>query len=437
MTAGRPPGPKGDSLGRLRVRLTAWYVGTFATILLLLGVGMFATITHRYDRELDDSLEQTVRELGRVARARGTEAIPGLFDSSEFRFHDRMLFVTTADGQPLAGPPMPTWLPALARDASRRGAARLAVPLETPGVESGRFIRAYAAPIHMPGGTALVAVAAADEIEIEDRYASLIAAFGIAAVAALILVAIGGWLLAHKSTEPVEQTLAQMRRFMADAAHELRTPLAVLRSRAEVTLQNPRSPHEYVSALHGIERESERLGRIIDDLLTLARADAGERAIERGRIALDDVVLEAVEAIRPIAERRPVRLELEGFDEAPIEGDPVLVRQLTLILVDNAIKYTPPGGTVRIGVSVAPTTVTLRVADTGIGVAPAHLPFVFDRFYRADPARRREGGAGASEGVGLGLSIARWIAGAHGARIEFTSQERTGTTVTVVFPRAS
>src|SRR5438477_17645 len=123
----------------------------------------------------------------------------------------------------------------------------------------------------------LVAIVVGNNVELQDRYAALIAAFGGAGLAALLLVAAGGWLLVRKSTAPVEATIEHMRRFMADAAHELRTPLTVLRSRAEVTLQQPRDAATYVAALGGIEREAKRLGSIVEDLLILARADAGER----------------------------------------------------------------------------------------------------------------------------------------------------------------
>jgi signal transduction histidine kinase len=433
----RQPGPSSRALHRLRVRLTGWYVATFTVILVLLGTGMFATITRRYDTELDESLRVTAAELVRVVQQRGRAAEARLFDSTDFRIPDRTQYVADGAGRLIAGPPMADWLADLARRANRSGPAQDAHPEEIAGVEA-RVIRAYALPFVLPSGDSLVAMATADEIEIEDRYASLIVTFGTAAVGAILLVAMGGWLLARQSTAPVEQSIQQMRRFMADAAHELRTPLTVLRSRAEVTLQRSREPGEYVVALNAIERESARLGHIIEDLLMLARVDAGERPIERRRVLLDDLALDATETVRVIAERRPVRLELEGFEEAPVEGDASLLRQLLIILLDNAIKYTPPRGLVRVAVTSDAASVTLTVSDTGIGIASEHLPFVFDRFYRADAARSRIDGTGAStsEGVGLGLAIARWIAEQHAARITIQSEPDHGTTVSVVFSRA-
>jgi signal transduction histidine kinase len=433
MTVGsRRPGAFPRSLDLLRLRLTAWYVGTFSAILALLGVGLFATITSRFDGELDASLGMATKELARVVAARD-QATPGraaLLDSMlDLRIPDRTLILVDTAGRSLGGASVSPRLAELARAAFRADTATVVFK------DSGRLLRAHADRVVLPGGRSLAAIAVADEVEIEDRYASLIAVFGTAAVAALVLVAIGGWLLARQSTAPVERSVAHMRRFMADAAHELRTPISVVRSRADVALQRPRDSQEYTQALVGIARETERLGGIVEDLLMLARADAGERPVERRRVFLDDIVLDAADAARVIADRKDVRLEVDDFEEAPVDGDAPLLRQLAIILLDNAIKFTPGGGWVTMSVRALPPT--LRVADTGVGIDPAHLPHVFERFYRGDPSRTRASNAGASEGVGLGLSIARWIAEEHGGAITIESKPGAGTTVTVQFPSAS
>jgi two-component system, OmpR family, sensor kinase len=250
-----------------------------------------------------------------------------------------------------------------------------------------------------------------------------------------VLVAVGGWMLARKSIAPVERNVEHMRRFMADAAHELRTPVTAVRSRAEVTLQRTRSPQEYIASLRAIERETERLGGIVEDLLMLARADAGERPIQRERVFLDDLTLDAAESARTIADRKGVRLEVDDFEEAPVNGDPTLLRQLVLILLDNAIKFTEAGGIVRIGVRVIGAIAALNVSDSGAGIAGEHIPHVFERFYRGDPARQRASANDiGSEGVGLGLSIAQWIVDQHGGTIQIDSTRGHGTTVVVQFP---
>ena len=225
--------------------------------------------------------------------------------------------------------------------------------------------------------------------------------------------------------------MEQMRRFMADAAHELRTPITVLRSRAEIALQQPRDKDGYVSALRGVESESIRLGRIVDDLLILARADAGDRPIERKEFQLDDLALDAAAAAGAVAQSKQVGVIVGNLDSAVIEGDSELVRRLMMILLDNAIKFTPAGREVRLSIFADASAATLVVEDSGIGIPADQLPQVFDRFYRGDPARGR------SEGAGLGLSIARWIADAHRARINVSSAERTGTRVEVTFPIAA
>ncbi len=257
----------------------------------------------------------------------------------------------------------------------------------------------------------------------------MIGTFGGAALAALVLVAVGGFLLARKSTIPVERSMEQMRRFMADAAHELRTPIAVLRARTEVALSHARDPERDATTFHAIEREADRLGGIVADLLTLARADAGELPVAREALYLDDVAAQAVEGARALAERKGITLEVGSFEEARVTGDPELVRRLVLIVLDNAIKYTPHGGHVRLDVTATDGKRSVIVSDTGIGIPADQLSRVFERFYRGEPARRH------AEGAGLGLAIARWIGDLHGARITFSSTTE-GTRVQIDFPAA-
>lgn len=414
-----------QSLRRLRLRLTIWYAATFLIILALLGVGMFATITSRFDRDLDLSLADAAKQLSSLARERGVAAAV-----DQLRIPERRLVVADSGGTAAAGGSLEPWLQALAQAAAHDG------PQASSHQDHDRILRANATPFRTADGKSFVAVAVADEVELEDRYTSLIAEFSAAGLIAAILVAVGGWIVAGQSAAPIERSVEQMRRFMADAAHELRTPLTVVRSRAEVALQRPRTADDYVDALKGIERETIRLGRIVEDLLTLARADAGQRPIERQRVFLDDVALDAAEAARVIADRKSVRLEVLEFEEAPVVGDAALLRQLGLILLDNAIKFTPPGGLVRVAVRFAANGgPVLAVTDTGPGVAAEDIPRIFERFYRGDPSRTRpEGNGSATEGAGLGLSIAKWIAEEHGATISVASRLGEGTEVTVEFP---
>jgi signal transduction histidine kinase len=414
------------SLRGLRLRLTAWYIGTLLAVLVFVGIGLFAMVTRRIDSDLDDSLRGAARALASTVATRGTGAVSVYLSTP-----DRSLVLFDSTGAPVGQRNIDPWLGEFARQAvhSDRGGSK------SHHEERDRILRAYAEPLRTADGRSFVAMAVADEIEIEDRYSALIVASIAAALFALVLVGIGGWFIAGKSIAPVDRAVEQMRRFMADAAHELRTPLTVVRSRAEVALQRERDRPEYEDALRGIERESIRIGRIVEDLLTLARADAGERPIERQRVFLDDIVLDTAETAKTLATRRDVRIAVAEFEEAPIVGDPMLVRQLIMILLDNAIKFSPAGTLVQVGVWRPNGAARLSVSDAGPGIPAEQLPHVFERFYRGDVARSRAGTA-ASEGAGLGLSIAQWIAEEHSASIRIDSIVGKGTCVVVDFPAA-
>jgi signal transduction histidine kinase len=420
-------------LGSLRLKLTLWYLSTLCAILLLLGGGLFVAISHRFALELDESLRDATAQLERAARTRELESAARghVIDAvEELRVSDRFLYLLDTTGTPITPAQAAPWI----RDAAVRAAGAGSIDREHHA-RHDRTLRLHAERFALGSGRTLVAAAVADKVELEDRYAALIAAFGAAALIAMVLVAGGGWLLVRQATAPIERSMAQMRRFMADAAHELRTPITVLRTQAEVALQRTREVDAYVGALHGIESESRRLGRIVDDLLILARADSGERPIQLTRLFLDDVVMAVVGAAGAMATARSVALTLGRFDEAPVNGDAELLRQLVMILVDNAIKFTPPGGQVDVAIGVRDEAAVVTVADTGPGITTEQLPHIFERFYRSDPARSRSGeNIAAAGGAGLGLSIAQWIAEAHQAEITVQSEPGKGTTFTVQFP---
>jgi signal transduction histidine kinase len=415
-------------LARLRRQLTVWYAGLFTLVLGLLGGGLFVTISHQMSRHLDDSLEAATGALMRAARIREVEragAGGAVVDAvDELHIPGRTLYLLDATGRPIKPPLAPDWL----RDAAEKAPAQ-EQPYRDVDVD-GRELRIHATRFTGSTGTVYLAVAVADRVELEDQYTSLIEAFAAAALVGMLLAAGGGYVLIRKSTAPVERSMDQMRRFMADAAHELRTPITLLRTRAEVAAGQDREATRDAATLQAIEREATRLGEITGDLLTLARADAGEWPVAREALYLDDAAAGAVEAARTLAEHKRVVMEVGTFEEAKILADPALVRRLLLIVLDNAIKFTPSGGRVRLDVSAQDGQAAVVVSDTGIGIPAEQLPHVFERFYRGDPARRE------AEGAGLGLAIARWIADAHGARIDVGSQPGVGTRVTLRFPLA-
>ncbi len=227
----------------------------------------------------------------------------------------------------------------------------------------------------------------------------------------------------------LEQSFVEVRRFTADASHELRTPLTAIRAEAEVALTRALTPSEASELLGSILEECERLTRLTEQLLTLAREDAGTAHAERVPVNLTALVASVVETMRPVAEANGLRLVVELIEGITVAGAGGRLRQVVYNLLDNAIKYTPEGGRVEVRVGSSRDNVILAVRDTGIGIPAEHLPRVFDRFYRVDKARGRERG-----GTGLGLSIARSIVQAHGGQIVVESDSASGTTCTVSFP---
>jgi heavy metal sensor kinase len=227
----------------------------------------------------------------------------------------------------------------------------------------------------------------------------------------------------------LERSFTEVRRFTADASHELRTPLTAIRTEAEVALRDPAMPPEQQQLLGSILEECDRLSRLTEQLLALAREDAGAAPSAREPLDLTEVAVEAAETLRPLAEAKNVQLSLPRRDRVGVRGDSSRLRQVFLNLIDNAIKYTHEGGTVEVSCEGHGRNAVVLVHDSGVGIPPEHLPHIFDRFYRVDKARDRGQG-----GIGLGLSIAQSVVLAHGGRVEVSSVPRQGTTLRVTLP---
>jgi two-component system OmpR family sensor kinase len=225
--------------------------------------------------------------------------------------------------------------------------------------------------------------------------------------------------------------LKMQRQFMADASHELRTPVSVIQTAAEVTLEQPvREPWEYREALTIVNEQSARLSRMVQDMLVLARADAGGFRLVKRLLYLDEVVAECVRAVSVVAARHDVRVLTSLQPDVSIAADDGLLRQLVTNLLDNAVHHTPPGGSVTVTVVGDATVATITVADTGPGIPPADRERVFERFVRLDPARS------ATSGAGLGLPIARWIAEEHGGTLALQERPEGGCLFVAHLPRA-
>ena len=251
----------------------------------------------------------------------------------------------------------------------------------------------------------------------------------IASGVALLLGALVAILMASKSLRPLRLAFTRQREFVADASHELRTPLTLIRTNAEAWIR--RAPHSpQATFARSIVEEVEQLTRIVSDLSLLALADARALPVQRKPVDVAELARELVDHMMPLAQERGVALQA-GLPAEPvtITGDASRVRQLLIILLDNALAYTPSGGRVALTVDASGGKARLSVEDTGSGIAAEDMPHIFERFYRADKARTRERG-----GTGLGLPIARWIVDAHDGTIEVHSAVGRGTQVVLTFP---
>jgi heavy metal sensor kinase len=229
----------------------------------------------------------------------------------------------------------------------------------------------------------------------------------------------------------LESSTGQLRQFTADASHELRTPVALIRATAELTLRHDRSPEEYRAALESVRRGTEELSGIIEDLMELARGDAGQSRLTFGPIDMKELVREVRPQLEPMTAQNNVHLAVYlPPEQLSVVGDKGALRRLLLVLLDNAIKFTAAQGRVEVRAKCTQNQVVLEVEDTGIGISREDLPHIFDRFYRADPSR-------AGNGVGLGLSIAQWIVQSHNGRIEVQSIRGKGSTFRVFLPSAT
>ncbi|MCX6138161.1 MAG: ATP-binding protein [Ignavibacteriales bacterium] len=311
------------------------------------------------------------------------------------------------------------------------------------------------------------------EAEVTEVLSNLFSIFILLVPAALALSVLGGWFLASRSLRPVDNvtraaraitaqnldkridhtgvddelgrlvstfnemigrlqsSFQQIRQFSADASHELRTPLTIMRGEVELALRSKQTTEEYRRVLASALDEILRMTSIIESLLTLAKGDLNPVAPMREDIKLRPVIHELYEDSTMLAQSRQIIMLLGTVDEATVTADPIRIRQMVLNLLDNAIKYTPPGGTVGLSMRRQAATVTIVVEDTGFGIPEEHQEKIFDRFYRVDKGRSREMG-----GTGLGLAIVKWIAETHGGTVTLQSEPGKGSVFSVILPLA-
>jgi heavy metal sensor kinase len=451
----------------IRWRLTLWYGAVLAAVLTVFGASVYLMMRHVLLARTGSGMNMEATEVAEeVARARDRSTLGTWLERRFARHPGYDMQVSTPEGEaifrservrgtglPRPSPPPADGQPTFESFAGRTGHDRL-LSRVVPGPEGPLFLQ-VAAPL------------AADDHELGE----LLTVMLLAGPLALALALGGGYLLAYRALAPVdrmaadadqitatrldrrlvipnpddelgrlgatlngmigrlERSFEEIRRFTADAAHELRTPLTVMRNVAEVALRSPRQPEQYCRVIGDMLEEVERLTRLADQLLLLCREDAGLMPLSATMMRLDDLVRDAVEHMGVVAEAKGLTLECSRVAACPLRGDADRLRRLFFNLLDNAIKFTPAGGMVSVTLERLDCEARLVVEDAGIGIPPEHLPHVFERFYRVDPARDGEVG-----GTGLGLAIARSIAEAHGGSIELESAVGVGTRAILTLP---
>jgi signal transduction histidine kinase len=246
---------------------------------------------------------------------------------------------------------------------------------------------------------------------------------------AIVMVYIGSRLLSKAAIRPIQEAWQKQLDFTADASHELRTPIAVIQTNLDLVMDGPEETVEsQMKWLKNIEAENRRMARLVEDLLTLSRADTGQQSLAMEPFMLDETVLETLSLFEPLANEKCIALEVNIQEKTAFRGDRERMKQLIVILADNAFRYTD-SGKVTASLSQSERGITLTVSDTGYGMEAEHLSKIFDRFYRAIHTRKLN-----QDGSGLGLSIARWITREHGGTIQAASTPGAGTVFTVYFP---
>ncbi|MCX6022588.1 MAG: ATP-binding protein [Chloroflexi bacterium] len=477
----------------LRARLTLWHVLVLGIVLVSFTLAVYGLLIRNLSDELDRSLVDRARQVNSALpppqpQRPGRPFPPqGVIIPRPDRFASADTFVQVAalDGEVVATSENLGAVNLPVSDDDRAAARERAGRFAFADLQAGR-VRVYSAPLIVQGQpVGIIQVARSlDFLDHALDQLRLLAGLGVAV--ALVISGVGVWLTSGAALRPVEQVihtaeaigssgdlarrvppsfstdeagrlantfnrmldrletsasalqsayarvegaLEAQRRFAADASHELRTPLTSIRNNAGLLVQYPDvTLEDRTAALVQINQEAERMSRLVQDLLTLARADAGQ-PMPQATVALAPLVEDVAAQARLLSRGQHV-ISTEISRPSDVTGNPDALRQLVLLLLDNAVKYTPAGGRINVRLGSQNGTVGLSVSDTGIGIAPEDLPHIFERFYRADRARK-------AGGTGLGLAIARWIVEQHHGSIQAESIPGEGSSFTVRLPLTS
>lgn len=263
----------------------------------------------------------------------------------------------------------------------------------------------------------------------KEMLSHLLMVIGFGSLLSVFIAIVAGIYLASKALIPIKRSWDKQQQFVADASHELRTPLSVLKLNLEHLFRHPDHSIEQESeTIHQAIQEINYLSKMASDLLTLARSDSDQLQLQQEPVQLDDILHQAVKNFKALASLKHIELTAD-LSPIPLMGDQERLKQLFVILLDNAVKYTKENGVISIKSNVKNSRAIIEITDTGIGIPKEDIPYIFDRYYRGDKARTRH-----LEGSGLGLSIAKWIVQTHSGKIRITSHEGEGTRVAISLP---
>ncbi|MCC6140712.1 MAG: HAMP domain-containing protein [Nitrospira sp.] len=462
----------------LRLRLTLWYGSTLALVLIVFSVVLYHVTARSLRDAMDQSLEETANTAVRSLEERGF--LP-LIDEEELLSQfpdlariDKFFQIFSPSGTiTLRSPNIKQHDVPLSRTALETTFSGKTI-FESAKYPKEPPLRLVSVPIIYRGNLLYIVQVGTSMESIDDTLRRLLLVLLVTMPIALAVSLASGWFLAGRALRPVDAiTLAaqriaagdlsqrltastasdeigrlasmfndmigrldvsfrQIRQFTSDASHELRTPLTVMKGETELTLRRPRPLGDYQTVLESNLEEIDRMTHIVDELLFLSRADMGEVKMETLPVSLESLVEDIHRQATLLGQDRNIAVTLGTVQPAVVQGDELRLRELLLNLVENAIKYSHPDGTVEISLVADGANARLSVTDRGIGIAPDDLPRIFHRFFRTDGAR-----AHTKKGTGLGLAICAWIAETHKGRIDVTSEPGAGSTFTVTLPLAA
>jgi heavy metal sensor kinase len=454
----------------IRLRLTLWYTAIFSIILVIFSLVVYVGLTRSLMNTVDNHLQ---REVGEILGNLEFDDHDGESEIELSYIPEEGVFwrVLNDQGQSLVDP---GYFDDATFNASLTDFEY--AQLENAELADGTPVRLYTAPFIIEhAGRGLVQVAESYR-HIQDVQRQLIALLAIGIPLTLLASSAGGWFLASSALDPIdritraaqqisardlhqrlnldlpndevgrlaatfdqmlerlENSFEQQKRFIADASHEMKTPLTILKGDVEVALNRPRSAEAYRETLENVNQTTDQLIALVQELLLLARADNQQGILKLEYLNLTELLSEQGSGLFSKAIKHDVDLNFDVPDVLVVEADRGKLNRLFMNLIDNAIKYSRPGDSVRVSAAIEHGQACIKVADTGPGIPAEHLPYLFDRFYRVDKARSRVSSNGQTSGAGLGLSIVKWLTHAHHGQIEVASMVESGTTFTVRLP---